>query len=264
MNQTLTRLRPALCSLAVLLAAVLLNAQRADAAPRPNKLLVVTVTKGWRHDSIPAAERMIKRLADESGAFTVDYARTDDELKAKTTAAALKGYDGVFFAQTSGDIPLADPAAFLGWIKSGRAFVGMHSATDTFPGFPPYIEMIGGQFESHPPEHITVRCIVEDTTHPATNSLGKTFSAHDEIYVLKHFVRARVHTLVSLDKHPATGAPGYFPLAWNRMYGRGRVFYTALGHRSDVIESDWYGRHILGGVRWALGLARGSARPQRP
>ena len=137
MNQTLTRLRPALCSLAVLLAAVLLNAPRADAAPRPKRLLVVTVTKGWRHDSIPAAERMIKRLADESRAFTVDFARTDDELKAKTTAAGLKTYDGVFFAQTSGDIPLADPAAFLGWIKSGRAFVGMHSATDTLPASRP-------------------------------------------------------------------------------------------------------------------------------
>lgn len=264
MNPTLTRRRHALCTLAALLAAVLLNAQGADAAPRPKKLLVVTVTKGWRHDSIPAAERMLKRLADESGAFAVDYARTDDELKAKTTAAALKGYDGVFFAQTSGDIPLADPAAFLAWIKSGRAFVGMHSATDTFPGFPPYIEMIGGQFESHPPEHITVRCNVEDTSHPATSSLGKTFTARDEIYILKNFDRARVHTLVSLDKHPGTGAPGYFPLAWNRTYGRGRVFYTALGHRTDVIESDWYGRHILGGVRWALGLAKGSAKPQRP
>ena len=264
MNQTLTRRRPALRTLAVLLAAVLLNAPCAGAAPRPKKLLVVTVTKGWRHDSIPAAERMIKRLADESGAFTVDYARTDDELKAKTTAAALKGYDGVFFAQTSGDIPLADPAAFLGWIKSGRAFVGMHSATDTFPGFPPYIEMIGGQFESHPPEHKTVQCLVEDTAHPATSFLGKSFTAHDEIYILKNFDRARVHTLVSLDRHPETGAPGYFPLAWNRMYGKGRVFYTALGHRPDVIESDWYGRHILGGVRWALGLAKGSAKPQRP
>lgn len=252
MNQTLTRRCRALCPLAALLAAVLLNAPRADGAPRPKKLLVVTVTKGWRHDSIPAAERMIKRLADESGAFTVDYARTDDELKAKTTAAALKGYDGAFFAQTSGDIPLADPAAFLGWIKSGRAFVGMHSATDTLPGFPPYIEMIGGQFESHPPEHITVRCIVEDTTHPATNSLGKTFSAHDEIYVLKHFVRARVHTLVSLDKHPATGAPGYFPLAWNRMYGRGRVFYTAFGHRDEVWQDARFRQHLREAIRWAM------------
>lgn len=263
MNKTLARLRPLICSLALLTVGALLYSARAAAAPKPKRLLVVTVTKGWRHDSIPAAERMIKQLSDESRAFAVDYARTDDELKAKTTAAGLRNYDGVFFAQTSGDIPLADPAAFLGWIKAGHAFVGMHSATDTFPGFPAYIEMIGGQFESHPPEHITVQCIVEDQTHPATSHLGKAFKAHDEIYVLKNFNRARVHTLVSLDKHPGTGAPGYFPLAWNRMYGKGRVFYTALGHRADVIESDWYRRHVLGGVRWALGLAKGNAGPQR-
>lgn len=264
MKQTLRRLCSALCLPVVLLAVVSFNATRADSAPRPKKLLVVTVTKGWRHDSIPVAERMLKQLADESGAFTVDYARTDDELKARTTAAALKDYDGVFFAQTTGDIPLADREAFLDWIKAGHAFIGMHSATDTFPGFPPYIEMIGGQFESHPPEHVTVQCIVEDTAHPATSFLGKSFNTRDEIYVLKNFDRARVHTLVSLDKHPGTGAPGYFPLAWNRMYGKGRVFYTALGHRPDVIESDWYKRHILGGVRWALGLEKGSAKPQQP
>ena len=195
MNQTLTRLCPALFSLAFLLAAVSFNVPRADSAPRPKKLLVVTVTKGWRHDSIPVVERMLKQLADESGAFTVDYARTDDELKAKTTEAALKGYDGVFFAQTTGDLPLADREAFLAWIRAGHAFVGMHSATDTFPGFPPYIEMIGGRFESHPREHITVQCIVEDTTHPATSFLGKSFTAHDEIYILKNFDRARVHAL---------------------------------------------------------------------
>jgi len=264
MNKTLARLRPLICSLALLTGAGPLYSARAAAAPKPKRLLVVTVTKGWRHDSIPAAERMIKQLSDESRAFAVDYARTDDELKAKTTAAGLKTYDGVFFAQTSGDIPLADPAAFLEWIKAGHAFIGMHSATDTLPGFPDYIEMIGGQFESHPPEHITVQCIIEDHAHPATSHLGKTFKAHDEIYILKNFNRARVHTLVSLDKHPGTGAHGYFPLAWNRMYGKGRVFYTALGHRADVIESDWYRRHVLGGIRWALGLAKGNARPQRP
>lgn len=263
MNQTLARLRPIFCSLAVLAAALLLGAPRAEVAPKPKRLLVVTVTKGWRHDSIPTAERVLQQLSDADGSFTVDYARTDDELRAKTSVAALKSYHGVVFAHTTGDLPLADRGAFLDWIRAGHAFVGLHSATDTFPGFPPYIEMIGGQFESHPPEHLTVECIVEDTAHPATSFLGKTFKAHDEIYVLKNFNRARVHTLISLDRHPGTGAPGYFPLAWNRMYGKGRVFYTALGHREDVLESEWYKRHLRGGIRWTLGLEKGSATPQR-
>ena len=111
---------------------------------------------GFRHSSIPTAEKVIAELAKESGAFTVDYARVepnDPQFKgdngkrddAKVDAAikavlaekmspeALKQYDAVIFANTTGDLPLPDKQAFLDWIKSGKGFVGMHSAADTFP-----------------------------------------------------------------------------------------------------------------------------------
>src|SRR3989442_13136869 len=98
----------------------------------PKKLLVVTVTKGFRHSSIPTAEKVLGDLAQKSGAFTVDYVRTDDEMAQKMTAEALKNYDGVVFANTTGELPLPDKQAFLDWIKSGKGFIGMHSASDTF------------------------------------------------------------------------------------------------------------------------------------
>jgi type 1 glutamine amidotransferase len=227
------------------------------AAPKaPKKLLVVSVTKGFRHESIPTAERVIEAIGKESGAYAVDFARTDEELLAKTTPAALEGYDGVFFANTTGDLPLADRQAFLAWIAKGHAFLGMHSATDTFHGFPPFIAMLGGEFAEHK-EQVTVAPKVEDREHPATRAIGAGFAVHDEIYIMKSFDKARVHVLLSLDKHPNTGAPGYFALAWTREEGKGRVFYTAFGHRDDVIEADWYKKHLLGGIRWALGLEGG-------
>jgi type 1 glutamine amidotransferase len=65
------------------------------------------------------------------------------------SAEALKQYDAVVFANTTGDLPLPDNQAFLDWIKSGKGFVGMHAATDTFPGFPGYTEMIGAHFKTH-------------------------------------------------------------------------------------------------------------------
>ena len=58
--------------------------------------------------------------------------------------------------------------------------------------------------------------------------------------------------LLALDKHPNDGTPGYYPLAWTRDHGQGRVFYTALGHREDVLESEWYRKHLRGGVLWSL------------
>jgi type 1 glutamine amidotransferase len=222
------------------------------------RVLVVTVTKGFRHDSIPAMEQTAQVLAQQSGAFTVDFARTDDELRTKTTAEALKDYDAVFFAQTTGDLPLADRDAFLAWIKAGHGFIGTHSASDTFHNFQPFIAMLGGEFDHHD-QQATVHVMVEDPTHPATKGLEKSFETHDEIYLFKNFDRANVHMLLALDKHPNTGVPGFYPLSWCRTYGKGRVFYTALGHRDDVIGTDWYHKHLLGGILWAIGSAKGSA-----
>src|ERR1041385_1013627 len=76
----------------------------AEAAPK--KLLVVTVTKGFRHSSIPTAEKVLAELGQKSGVFTVDYVRNDQEMADKMTASGLRQYDGVIFANTTGDLPL--------------------------------------------------------------------------------------------------------------------------------------------------------------
>src|SRR3954470_21741894 len=101
--------------IAVALGCALCLAPAAQAAAK--KVLVVTVTKGFRHSSIATAEKVLGELAKSSGAFEVDYARTDDDIAAKMTADALKKYDGVIFANTTGDLPLPDKEAFLEWIK---------------------------------------------------------------------------------------------------------------------------------------------------
>jgi uncharacterized protein len=224
-----------------------------DIQAAPPKLLVVSVTKGFRHDSIPAAEALAARLAEKSGAFTVDYARTDQELAAKLGPSGRAAYAGVYFAQTSGDLPIPDPQGFLDWIAAGHAFIGTHSASDTFSGFGPYLDMLGGHFLRHGPEHVTVDLLVKDASHPVAKSVPQPLKVLDEIYQFERYDPARVRLLLYVAKHPETGAPGEFPLAWTREHGQGRVFYTALGHRDDVLNSEWYGAHLLAGIQWALG-----------
>src|ERR1041385_6998568 len=122
----------------------------APALAASKKVLVVTTTMGFRHSSIETAEKIIAELGEKSGAFTVEYARVgpnDPQFKgddgkadaAKVTAAikavlaekmslaALKNYDAVIFANTTGDLPLPDKEEFLDWIKAGHGFCGMHS-----------------------------------------------------------------------------------------------------------------------------------------
>ena len=264
-----------LSSIAVLLA--LSCALPLSTQATPKKLLVVSVTKGFRHSSIPIAEKVLADLGQRSGAFTVDYVRNDQEMADKMTAAGLRQYDGVVFANTTGDLPLPDRQAFIDWIKSGRAFVGMHSASDTFHGFPPYIEMLGGEFETHHAQ-ARVDCRNHDPKHPATRHLGATYSVFDEIYLLKNFHRDQVHVLLALDAHPNDKTPGFYPISWCKEFGSGRVFYTSLGHREDVWDPSWadkngnredskeiseaYREHIVGGIKWALGLETGDAKPQ--
>ena len=274
---------------------------RLSRAPQP--VLVVTTTTGFRHSSIPTAENIIGELAAKSGKFMVDYARVDvyaPELKGadgkpdkdkvnaavakvlaeKMSPAALKKYDAVIFANTTGDLPLPDKQAFLDWIKSGKGFVGMHSATDTFRGhtpLDPYVEMIGGEFKTHGAQ-VEVSAINQDPACPACRHLPANWVVYDEIYLFNGFDRAKVHGLLTLDKHPNNQTPGDYPIAWIKEYGKGRVFYTSLGHREDIWDPNWkdgkgerknspaiaeaYQQHILNGILWALGQEKSDAKPQ--
>ncbi len=240
----------------------------ANAAAAQKRLLVVTATQGFRHSSIPLAEKVLAGLGEQSGIFTVDFARGgpdgkgSDDLKEKLSLESLKNYDGVIFANTTGDLPLPDREGFIKWIESGKAFVGTHSASDTFHGFPAYIDLLGGEFQTHHAQ-VAIEPVNADMSHPATHHLGAKYPVFDEIYILKNFHRETVHGLLTLDKHPNTLQPGDYPISWCKQASHGKVFYTSLGHREDVWLSDAYQQHLLGGIKWALGLEKGDATPQK-
>jgi type 1 glutamine amidotransferase len=232
--------------------------------PQPNplptgplkRLLVVTHTTGFRHSSIETAEAVLTRLASDSGAFSVAFCRTGDDVSRMLTQAGLAEFDGVFFANTTGDLGVPDLQAFLTWVRDGHAFLGAHSASDTYHSSPEFISMLGAEFETHGNE-TTVDIRIDDRTHPATSALPAPWRLHDEIYEFRSNPRPRVTVLLSLDRHPAdghpdAGQPGDFPLAWYQAYGSGRVFYTALGHREDVWNNTQFQQHVLGALRWAL------------
>jgi len=231
----------ALCLLLVTLTCV--SSWNTRAAEAPKRILLVTVTYGFPHSSIPTAEKVLTQLGQKSGAFTIvdivnsgprpkDKAEeTQREQKNKSALAekmsreALKKYDAFIFANTTGILPLPDKDAFLAEIRNGKAFVGMHSASDTFRGpentVDPYIEMLGGEFLAHGAQ-VGVECIVQDAQHPATKPLAEAYCIEkEEIYLFKNYNTSRVHELLVLDKHPSNKKQyGHFPVAWCRNYGQ--------------------------------------------
>ncbi len=239
-------------------------------APAKKRILVVSHAAGFRHSSIATAEKTLGEIAEKSGLFTVEYCRNGEDVKKMLVPEFLKDFDGVYFANTTADIGIPDLGAFLDWIKSGKAFMGSHSAGDTLKssdlkGDMRFVEMLGGQFRGHHAQ-CEIDPIVEDTKHPATAHLNGSYKVKDEIYLFKDWDRTKCRSLLFMDKGPndnskEAGVPGDYPVAWVKKHGKGKVFYTSLGHREDVWESETYRQHILGGIRWALGLAKGSSDP---
>ncbi len=221
------------------------------------RVVVVTHTTGFRHSSIDAAERVLPALGRDAGLFAVEFARTADDTRRLLAPGALAAVDAVAFVNTTGDPGVPDLTAFLAWLSAGHGFVGVHSASDTYHDRPEYLAMLGNEFQAHG-DQATVDALVEAPSHPAVAHLGLRYRVFDEIYRFTRNNRGDVTPLLTLDRYPddgldRAGQPGDLPLAWTGAHGQGRVFYTALGHRDELWNDAAFQRHVVGGLRWAIG-----------
>jgi type 1 glutamine amidotransferase len=215
----------------------------------PVRVLLLTATAGFRHDSIGAARAALTSLATSSGEFVVSH--TEDVTA--VTAAALAGTDVLMFGLTSGELAFSDAqkVAILAFVNGGGGFVGVHSATDTLYTWPEYGNLVGAYFREHPwTQAATV--IVEDSAHPAVSGIGGTFVIDEEFYTFQENPRGRVRVLLSLDAS-SVGATGDYPLAWTRTMGQGRVYYNALGHFAATWADGRFVTQIRAALRWAAG-----------
>jgi type 1 glutamine amidotransferase len=160
-------------------------------------------------------------------------------------------------------------AALMSFVKEdGKGFLGTHSATDTFYKWPEYGEMIGGYFNDHP-WHQKVRVMVEDHDFPATKHFPPSFEITDEIYQFKEYSRDRVRVLMSLDPNSVDltnkrvhRTDKDFAVTWVRNFGKGRVFYSSLGHEEQVWDRPDIQQMWLEAVKWAMGMTEGNATPR--
>ena len=236
------------------LGASLVSADDSGQPPAPSKVLYLTHSAGFEHPVLPHSEQVFKEIGARTGAYEATVTQ-DCSVISRT---GLQPYKAIVF-YTTGELPITDEqkAALLEFIKSGKGFVGIHSATDTFYKWAEFGELIGGYFDGHPwHQEITVK--VEDPNHPATKHLGRSFEITDEIYQFKNWSRDRLHVLLSVDvssidltKKGVKRTDKDFGLAWTREYGKGRMFYTALGHRPEVWNDPRFQEHLLGGLKWA-------------
>jgi type 1 glutamine amidotransferase len=242
------------------LAAAGLIACSSDPEAKPKaqaQVLVFSKTAGFRHDSIPAGIAAIRSLGRANG-FSVSA--TED---AKAFAPKrLRRFDAVVFINTTGDVlPPRRQRAFRSYIRHGGGWVGIHSAADTEYEWPFYGRLLGAYFQSHPAVQAATIEVV-DRSHPSTRHLPARWMRTDEWYDFRSNPRSAVHVLATLDESTYSGGTmgADHPIAWCHPFKGGRAWYTAGGHTIESYSEPAFRKHLLGGVLWAAGLAKGNCR----
>jgi type 1 glutamine amidotransferase len=242
-------------------------------APSSRKrVLILGAAKGFQHDSIPDAMATIWKMGRDSGVWDA-YIRTDYELMTKkdlgSNAKNLTNFDALVFASTTGEMTLDrdQKKDLLSYVHDdGKGFVGIHAALDSNYQWPEYAEMIGGWFDAHPWNTFDAPIVLEDPSFPAVRHFPGAFTKRDEIYQAKQWSRDKVNVLMRLDETKLSydGNPRIhradrdFAVAWSKMYGRGRVFYSTLGHTTESWTDPDIQKMYFEAVRWVLGLTEGS------
>jgi type 1 glutamine amidotransferase len=253
-------------------------------AARPRSRRVVLAWADTRngiaqHDSVSHALAVIERLGYETGAYDT-FIRTDSNIVAKqplmTTGAPASGgpslamADAIFFMGHR-DVPLdaqqrTELAAYVR--DEGKGFVAAHIALTAFDSWPEFGELLGGRYDGHPWGTASGTVVNEDPAFPATKHFPATWTMTDEFYQAREFSRSSARVLLRLDvskmaPHPEMRrADGDFPLAWAKTYGKGRVFYSSLGHAAETWDNRDVALMYFEALRWALGLTDGDASPR--
>jgi uncharacterized protein len=256
-----------------LLAILLLPPSGTHAAATKKHLLAIGEEKGYRHESVSHALATIERLGRESGLFDTTI-RTDTEAltkkKLEYNAKTLNDFDAVLF-YTGGTLEMDDQkkADFLSFIHDdGKGFIGIHSAAITFTDWPEYGEMLGGYFDEHPWGTFDAPIIVEDPSFPGMQQWPRAFTLKDEIYQIRNFSREKLRVLMRLDASKLEMNPRVhrkdrdFAVAWAKMYGKGRVFYSTLGHPVENWDKPEMQTMYLEAIKWAMGLEDADVTPR--
>jgi hypothetical protein len=271
------------------------------AAPAPvatahKKLLFFTKSSGYEHSVIKRTGGQpsfaMQVLAEIAAKQNLEFVESKDG--SLFSAKYLAQFDAIVF-YTSGVLTLAKnnattgdgnppmteegKAAFLQAIAGGKGFVGIHAASDSFhsPGNlehgparnvddglkrTDYVKMLGTEFMQHESQQ-TAHLIVADAKFPGLGAVPADFAPMEEWYSQKNF-SPDLHVLLVQDTKGMVG-PAYaranYPSTWVRMQGKGRVFYTSLGHREDVWLNPVFQAILLGGINWATGRVEADVTP---
>lgn len=211
------------------------------------RVLLFSKTKGFRHDSIETARDKIIQNGQKTG---MSFEWTEDSSKFNTEY--LKQFDSIVFLMTTGDVLNETEQSVLErFVEGGRGWVGVHSASDTEYDWPWYGNLVGAYFKSHPSQHYKLTMKVESEAHPSSFGLPRPWQRSDEWYDFRANPRSKVNVLLSLDEKEYKPKAEDHPISWWHWQGKGKAWYTGMGHTKESYSETAFMQHLMGGVLWA-------------
>ncbi|MHC4516945.1 MAG: ThuA domain-containing protein [Planctomycetota bacterium] len=257
----------------------------------PRRVLVFSRSWGYKHSAIPYGAKALEIMGEKTGAF--EAVITNDE--AMFEPENLKQFDAVVLNNTNNEIFLPEDfdqlsapekerlqerdamlkESFVDFLSSGGGLAVIHAGVASFRHWPEFGEIIGARFDNHPwGAGSTVTLSVEEPDHPVAAAFKEPyFIVSDEIYQVKApYSRDKVRVLLSVDPDRTRITPKQreaihredmdFAMTWIKRYGKGRVFYCALGHEHPLFWNPIVLQHYLDGIQFVLGDLTGDAAPR--
>jgi putative membrane-bound dehydrogenase-like protein len=216
-----------------------ISAGKQQSSDLPRRLEILFLGhKSKHHDSEKLADIFTKEYFKDG--INISYTTDPNDLN----EANLKWYDGLIVYANHDSITKPQETALLNFVRSGKGFIPLHSASYCFRNSPEVVEMIGGQFKSH--KYDSFSAVVLKPEHPVMKGIT-AFVTKDETYV-----HDKISKNIEVLSERVEGTH-HEPYTWVRPYGKGRVFYTAYGHDDNTFNNPGFLALVKNGILWAVG-----------
>lgn len=203
-----------------------------------SKVETLLFTGGEIHDYKGCGEEILGWL-DRDGRFEISCVENDLDIFA---SRELERYNLIVFYYTVGEITDEQFNGLSRFVKSGKGFTAIHSGADSFRDCPEFRSMVGGWFVTHP-HYRSYMVSILDRQSPITEGLEE-FTVTDEQYITDYDPRNHILATALWQGKPQ-------PAAWTRQWGKGKIFYLALGHDRPACQNENFGKLLCQGAHWA-------------
>lgn len=235
----MNQLNKALLLYGALFLFVLTNCQGPPSLESARKLEILMLGHDSEHHNSAAYLPLLASALSPKG-FNFSYTSNPEDL----TPANLKLYDALLIYANHDEIGDTQEKALMQFVKRGGGLLPIHCASYCFRNSDDYVQLVGGQFKSHETGTFTAEVIAPE--HPAM--LGfEAFETWDETYVHTAHNPKRTVLMERVEGDHRE------PYTWVQEYGKGRMFYTALGHDEQTWSKSGFHSLLENGIRWAVG-----------